>query len=159
MTRYMLALPGALAVTVILAFLLGHLLGERAGLPVRSEPTEAVPGGTPPGDRRPERPERAVRHVYAVPVWDPGPVTVDPQSLAPDRPVIEAWPLLAAGYCRIHLDLSQAEPRLERRACSDEALYRALRETLETWSWKGEGPGPRGLELSVRAEPGDPAPG
>lgn len=92
MTRWLLALPGALAVTVLLAFALGWMVGREGRDPVPNAHLPAPGSQADANGQAPRRPEIPVRHVYPVPVWDPGPAAPDPAPGLPADIVATAAP-------------------------------------------------------------------
>lgn len=159
MERWLLALPGAAIVTLLLVFGLGVLLGAVSGQVQGAHPVR--PGTGLIEDRSPDRPDRLqipVRHVYPVPVWDPGAVAPDWQARI-SRPdiVVSAAPGLPARVVRAGPDCVmrfhiEEQGRVEAlpSGCLDPARAQALSEALGAWA--AAEPTQKLSALSVRLE-------
>lgn len=138
MSRWLIALPGALAVTALLAFALGWVIGLDRAADTNEYITAGAVTAAGGSRTRPQRAEIPVRHVYPVPVWDPGPAVPDPHpGLAPEI-VATAAPGLPAVIvlrtaCTVHLrHRSDGTVELDARDCPDPARLAAVRTLVES---------------------------
>lgn len=162
MTRWLFALAGAFLVTLAVALALGlMLLYQQAGpaQQVHSPTSEAVTA--PAMLERPERPEIPVRHVYAVPRWDPGPAPPDWEpsfgqadirvSAAPGEPArISRGPAM----CTLRAEISADRLDLQAGGCLSPQEAAGLEQALSAWArtLDAKENAPRLVELTARLE-------